>query len=186
MSVCLNISLCIDLILMVRYPFNKKESRVPIYLTVSSIVSILSGTLIVCYPINYAAIIVGNIMCLVLILIYLVLFAASLVYTCRKLTGPGISKESRNLILKRHISTTLVYCISNAYMFATCVLNIMPKYHDTFSMNQVVDAWWADTLKILFVIQGLTIPLLRLNEPYFYSIVQSKILHWWKSSAKIE
>lgn len=39
LSISLNTCLCLDLILMVRYPFGKKESRVPWYLTISCIIA---------------------------------------------------------------------------------------------------------------------------------------------------
>lgn len=39
LSISLNIMLCIDLVLMVRYPFDNKESRLPVYLAVSVLIS---------------------------------------------------------------------------------------------------------------------------------------------------
>ena len=44
MVLMLQMMLCVDLILMVRYPFDKKEGRVPIYMAVSVIVSLFCAT----------------------------------------------------------------------------------------------------------------------------------------------
>ena len=48
-SVGLNTSLCVDLILMVHYPFTKKEGRISIYLAVSVLVGATIATLMVLF-----------------------------------------------------------------------------------------------------------------------------------------
>lgn len=54
-SISLNTCLCVDLILMVRYPFTNKENRIPFYLIYSVIISVTIGmfTVIFSYKTDY-------------------------------------------------------------------------------------------------------------------------------------
>ena len=60
--------------------------------------------------------------------IYVNIFIFSVVYTCRKLSGPGMSKEVRNLILKRHILTSVLFLVFNQYIFATAIIQVLPEW----------------------------------------------------------
>ena len=44
-------------------------------------------------------------------------FFFSTIYACRKLSGPGMCAEVRQLVLKRHIITIAVYIIAYFYVF---------------------------------------------------------------------
>ena len=87
-----------------------------------------------------------------------------------------MSKEVRNLVLKRHILTTMLYLVSNSYLFATFFMLMLPSWNS--GVERDLDTWWTRALKILFVCQGFFIPLARLSEPYFYEIVGHKIQKW--------
>lgn len=130
-TVLLNIMLSIDLILTVRYPFKKKEGRNKIYLAVSVIVSAFytSGIGFTHDGDNYYefSIYFG----MITLCLFFVIFIVSIVYTCKKLSGPGMSKEVRNLVLKRHILTTLLYIVSNLYLFATFFIYALPSWDVT-------------------------------------------------------
>ena len=175
-TVMLNMCLSIDLILLVRYPFAQKDGRNKIYVTVSILVSLLytCGLGFSSSPDDTTyemAVWLGIIM----LCIYFCIFLFSIVYTCKKLSGAGMSKEVRNLVLKRHILTTLLYLVSNSYLFATFFILEIPSWKNT---EISLDTWWTRTLKILFICQGFFIPLARLSEPYFYEILGHKITKW--------
>lgn len=47
LSISLNTCLCVDLILMVRFPFDKKESRIPKYLAASIFLAVIEALLLI-------------------------------------------------------------------------------------------------------------------------------------------
>ena len=51
-------------------------------------------------------------------LLFLLCFLVSVIYVCRKLSGPGMNKQVRELVMKRHIFTLTAYIITWAYFFA--------------------------------------------------------------------
>ena len=117
MAVMLNIMLCIDLVLMVRYPFEKKESRIPWYLIISFIFSIPSTITIVLKPSSNKMMTLGCFLAFTYKSVFILIFICSVIYICRKLSGPGFSKEVRNLVLKRHIMTTVLWLVTNTYTY---------------------------------------------------------------------
>lgn len=103
-----------------------------------------------------------------LILAYFV----SVVYACRKLRGPGISKAVREQVMKRHILTIGFFIFANLYE----IIGIYASFYADFRNQQVkYDQWYYRTLKILFAFQGYFNPILRVSEPCFYQIIASKI-----------
>ena len=181
-TVMLNMCLSIDLILLVRYPFDKKDGRNKIYVSVSVFISLFytSGLGFSSSPEDLFYIIIVW-MGIVILCCYFLVFLFSIVYTCKKLSGPGMSKEVRNLVLKRHILTTLLYLLSNTYLFATFFILALPEWKN---MEIEMDTWWTRTLKIIFVCQGFSIPLARLSEPYFYEIIGHKMQKWCSQTAR--
>lgn len=177
MTVMLNMMLSIDLILTVRYPFKKKDDRNKIYVAISVLFSLVytCGMGFSNDGENFYDF--SKWMGIVMLSLFFAVFVVSIAYTCKKLSGPGMSKEVRNLVLKRHILTTVLYLISNSYLFATFFILALPSW-DSNDNDRTLDTWWTRTLKILFVCQGFFIPLVRLSEPYFYEIIGHKISKW--------
>ena len=149
MTVMLNIMLCIDLVLMVRYPFEKKESRIPWYLMISLILSIPSAITLVLQADSNMAMTIGSYLAFTYKTTFILIFICSVIYICRKLSGPGFSKEVRNLVLKRHIMTTVLWLITNTYTFIN-VSFILTRDMKDIMMYKGNDSWWACTLKIMF------------------------------------
>ena len=89
-----------------------------------------------------------------------------------------MSSEVRRLILVRHIGSSLIYFVCNAYMLASLVIWILPEWKENYQVKER-DEWWSRLLKMLFVTQGFFIPLLRLTEPFFYAVATRKIKQWW-------
>ena len=174
-TVMLNMMLSIDLILTVRYPFKKKEGRNPIYLTISVVFSTLYTSGLGFSHNSDNMYIFSIYMGVVVLCLFFLVFVVSVVYTCKKLSGPGMSKEVRNLVLKRHILTTVLYIVCNCYLFATFFILAMPAWT---SSEKELDTWYTRALKLIFVSQGFFIPLARLSEPYFYEIVGHKMSLW--------
>lgn len=148
MTIMLNMMLSIDLILTVRYPFKKKDGRNMIYLTISLIVAAVytsglgfthSGDTYYQFSISMGQ----AVLCL-----FFLIFLVSIVYTWRKLSGQGMSKEVRNLVLKRHILTTTLYMFSNLYLFATFFIISLPGWKTS---ERELDTWWTRSLKLIFV-----------------------------------
>ena len=90
-SSLINTMLCFDLILMLRYPFDKKESRFPMYIIISVILTIPAATMMTfsesMYWLKF-----GSGLGLSYVVIFMVTFIISVVYACKKLNGPGFSK----------------------------------------------------------------------------------------------
>ena len=116
--------------------------------------------------------------------IYLAVFNFSIIYTWKKLSGPGMSKQVRNLVLIRHILTSVLYFLFNIYIFASPILVLAGNTDFT---DYELDVWWTRLLKILFASQGFVIPLSRLSEPYFFEILGRKLKKFWgKNDASID
>ena len=118
MTLMLNIMLSIDLFLMIRYPFSKKDSRMTLYLIISFIMSVISAY----FGLNGDA---GNEIQLKItmwmidltFLVYFLCFLSTTIYAWIKLSGPGMSKEVRMLVIKRHVLTGILYSLCNVYSF---------------------------------------------------------------------
>lgn len=88
LSLTLNTMLCLDLILMVRNPFQSKESRLPKYVVVSILLS-LPVAYMQSFPGDshpFEILKIGSYGSILLLAMYLTLFLASIVYTVKKLS----------------------------------------------------------------------------------------------------
>ena len=132
MSLCLNTALCIDLILMVRYPFDKKENRVIVYLVVSGVISVLIAFGTVIFTLSPALVGTGILLQAIVTSVFVITFVTSVCYTCSKLSGPGMSKEVRGLVLNRHIATMVIYLVCNLYVFISYFAMLIPSMRDDF------------------------------------------------------
>ena len=166
MSLCLNTALCLELIFLVRYPFERKEKRSRVYYIVSILVSIIISTIAILFPPTNFWIHLVNGLILGLTAIYILTFIASLIYCCKKLYGAGISKEVRRQILWRHVLTCLVFMICNTYLTMTPIIQNLPAWLNNY--DKTLNTPGIMILKFLFASQGLLIPVLRLSEPYFF------------------
>ena len=76
---------------MLRYPFDKKESRFPMYIIISLILTIPAATMMTfsesMYWLKF-----GSGLGLSYVVIFIVTFIISVVYAFKKLNGPGFSK----------------------------------------------------------------------------------------------
>lgn len=113
---CLNA----DLILMIKYPFKDKQSRMKFYLTACFIASISVAVIVTSvinnsqlqktwpfyfFVLGYGAIVFISV--------------ASSIFAYKKLSKPGISGEIRTTILKRHILAIVLYLVFNLYIYVS-------------------------------------------------------------------
>ena len=90
---------------------------------------------------------------------------ASIIFAYRRLSKPGISTSARNLILKRHALSILIFICTNANIMVTVAYTI---FYIPLPKN---NPWWTIVLKIMFFMEGLVSPLVRLNEPVFRILI---------------
>ena len=146
MTIALNLCLCLDLFLMIRYPFAKKDKLMNIYVWVSLVASIV---------VSIKSAWATNI-------IFLVTGVGSSIFAFSFLNKPGISREIRSLVLKRHISSIVFFFVADQYVILSCLMVVM---YPSFSAQN--DYWWTKTLKVIFYTQGYFMPFIRCQEPAF-------------------
>jgi hypothetical protein len=181
MNIVLNAALAIDLILMLKYPFKAKEPRIPMYVITAFITSCLLcitwvmtvaksqqlNTIRPAKPVMWFAV--------TLIVLQLLISIVSIIYALVKLCRPGISKESRKLVLIRHILSIIFFNISNLYIIIILLTWIFSEYIKKNNWN-VVDNKWIGVSKIIFASQGIYLPILRLVEPFFFKTLKENII----------
>ena len=89
---------------------------------------------------------------------------ASAIFASYRLCKPGVSRELRVLILKRHVSYIICYGICNLYLFIQSYQKILTSSGYPIKTG----TWWINGTEVLYFSQGIIIPALRLTEPYFY------------------
>ena len=92
---------------------------------------------------------VGSGLGLAYALIFIITFIISVIYSAKKLNGPGFSKQVRRLVLKRHIITLVFFLISNFYLYMNVTL---VTFYSTERLDKdfPIDVWWAKMFKIIF------------------------------------
>jgi hypothetical protein len=162
---------------MIKYPFTVKEKRVPLYLACSVLIVIpltifwflslqleplANGSPDDLYPVPSSA---AKFLCLSVIVAYPAVSIVSILYAIKKLCKPGISNETRKLVLVRHVLSIVGFQISQAYFMMS------------FFVVQGIDVRtiYTATSVVIFSAQGIYMPLLRLSEPFFFGVVWQNI-----------
>ena len=106
---------------------------------------------------------------------FVAIFIISLVYGVIKLTRPGISQDVRKKVLGRHALYIIFFFIVNLYTMGSSMLSnkkvLRAFRHGYFQNNTFVLI-----LKLLFQVQGIFMPFLRVFEPYFFRVFREKTL----------
>ena len=128
--VSLCISLCIDLIIMLKRPFLNKDSLINIYVCYSILAALVMTTIALRVwnriNINFKYVQCGLITSV--IIFYLGIIVYSTVFACMKLSEPGISSEVRRLVLLRHVMTMLTWVLVNLYPMVGFSVATMPRW----------------------------------------------------------
>jgi hypothetical protein len=117
----LNIVLCLDLVLMIKYPFNDKESRLKYYIWSSFSVAFFIGVANVVYLNAGESKRWPYIIYIGWFTFFLAMAIYSTIYAGCKLIRPGISGQVRTLILKRHFLCIFFFMISNVYLLVVSI-----------------------------------------------------------------
>lgn len=83
----------------------------------------------------------------------------SSIWACRKLSKPGISREVKMLILKRHVSYIVCYFLCNFYLLWQAIQEKRGTKKKKLG--------WIDASEIAYYSQGIIMPAIRSVEPYF-------------------
>lgn len=150
LSLALNICLLSDLILMIKYPFKDKDSRLKIYITFSIFLSAFVSVFLVLQ--GDLTTNMNGFSFFIYAYVTLILYAMiSTYYAYHKLSKPGISGEIRTLVLKRHVVAVTAYIICNSYVFLTAIYLVnQSKDNSKIHLNIEKDSWWKILLKVLF------------------------------------
>ena len=160
MVIMLNIMLCLDLILTFRSPFKKPESRYWIYLTVSVLISLFPGIMRSIFMANSQSPFIYGWIIVVSFVFYLVVAILSIYYAMKHLNRPGMSSESRALLMRRHIS----YILMNV---ACQIYNVFSKITTNLNPTKSFQGYICAILIVLFFGQGIWLNLVRLLEPSY-------------------
>ena len=170
----LNISLSIDFIMMLRYPFKSNTNRERI-LIACSFLAALSQLWLGFFDYKhdtyywvYFMVSVGIVSVLLLIF--------TIFYVIFKLRKDSISKDIVSVIFKRHLLQIVAVLLCDAYSWVGYVYFILyPElYDDKTGLIEVYGAnppIWLCILKIFYIYPGFIMPLVRLSEPLFYKII---------------
>ena len=172
----LHASLCLDLVLVLMKPFSPKESRTKYYIGVSVAFGLIQSSFAVFFKSSWDsqnwAYFVVSYLALILVLIVWITSFGSIIYASLKLCKTSISQQTRKLMMARHIVCIVSFTLSNIYIQAGCVFyavtNKSPYTTD-------YDGALIMAMKISLGAQGLYLPLTRFFEPYFYTILASKV-----------
>jgi hypothetical protein len=94
---------------------------------------------------------------------------ASIIFAYLRLSKPGISESARNLVLKRHAASISIYILTNLNIIVTLVYACFGLTFPNPTPSE--SPWWTITLKMMFYMEGVLSPLIRLNEPIFRLLI---------------
>ena len=94
---------------------------------------------------------------------------ASIIFAYLRLSKPGISESARNLVLKRHAASISIYILTNLNIIVTLVYACFKLEFPNPVPSE--SPWWTITLKMMFYMEGVLSPLIRLNEPIFRLLI---------------
>jgi hypothetical protein len=98
---------------------------------------------------------------------------ASIIFAYLRLSKPGISESARNLVLKRHAASISIYILTNLNIIVTLVYSCFRLKFPNQEPSE--SPWWTITLKMMFYMEGVLSPLIRLNEPIFRLLITKTI-----------
>jgi len=167
----LNIFMALDLINSIKFPFRPKTSRYYVLFTIaSSFIVACFQTMMYTRGFRWQTRLLAVWFSLTS-LIYLCSAVYSILYARRKLQRPGISREVRDLVFRRHIVQIVVFIFSYSYFFVSIIID----WFITSSKRVDVHNFFLSALKINFALQGLYLPLSRVIEPAFVNVVKKKL-----------
>lgn len=139
MTLCLNVCLSADLVLMIKYPFKQKEGRVKWYMLYSVTFSLAIAILSLMNVSRVSEKMwMENLLNSALLLAFIVfIFSAfySVIFAYRKLSAPGISGQVRSLIMTRHFLSLLTFFVCNLYVMSCFTWLFITKFSGEENCN---------------------------------------------------
>lgn len=113
----------LEIILIITYPFSDPEKRLNrYYIPITLVLSVfMSVPLVFTWVIGEYWFTAATYTLYATILVYWVLVLWSIFITITKLCRPGISQETRNLVVKRHLISCAGFVLVNVYPQASAV-----------------------------------------------------------------
>jgi len=172
LSITLNTCVCCDMILMLRSPLHDKSARVRKYVAISVFISIICafGNMAAYEPGMNSLFFALEFNVMITTFFFVALY--SVYYGSKKLSEPGINQEVKTLVMKRHTTLIIFTFILNTDIWLETLLMMVRIYRTDEEESYSYDGFLTSTVKLIFYMQGIVMPLLRLNEPAFYQIIQ--------------
>ena len=126
MTICLTYCLCIDLILMLRWPLKQKGARTTLYHIWSGAIS-TSVCFFYWLQLDNLSIQVLRVLVWGVLDSIIIIAPISICYAWVKLSKPGLSSEVRSLILSRHLYTMLFFLVANSYILLSWTVALLPS-----------------------------------------------------------
>ena len=164
-SMVFNICICFDLILMIKHPFDSKAKRIVKYHISSYTIGIIAGLEKVFFPEALGGQSYLGWTQLISFICFMIMGLFSSFWACSKLSKPGISREVRMLVLKRHVSYIICYFLCNLYLL---IQGIQLYEKNKLKKSIKTGETWINISEIAYFSQGLIIPAIRAVEPYFF------------------
>ena len=144
-----NICICVDLILMIKHPFVSKSKRITRYHIVSYTYALLTTLEKFYFEQAEYKVLFGDYLSIMQILAYvgfLVMGISSSVFAVVRLCKPGVSRELRVLILKRHVSYIICYALCNLYL----LIQSWQRLTSSKGNEVKTGTWWINATEILY------------------------------------
>lgn len=167
----LNIAMAVDLICMIKYPFRPKSVKFYVLFSFASsfVVAVLNE---IAFYNNYLwRYRILSIWLLLTALIYVVTATASIIYAIKQLLRPGISQEIRTVVFRRHVLSIICFIIAYAYFFMSVAIDWFKIGNQQFNLH----FRYLKVLKVIFILQGVYLPLIRFIEPAFYKVLKENM-----------
>ena len=169
----LNWCLAIDLVYMIKYPFKPSTKRMYLFYGLTFIGSACIGFANLQeydHHIEKRNEILSTWLCFSS-LIYIITALTSIVYSWVKLRSPAISQEVRKLIFIRHVMTILLFSFGYTYFFVSAFIY---RFYDP-DLEKNIKCSILNVMKIIFALQGLYLPLIRLAESAFIYALKNNL-----------
>ena len=112
-SICISI----DLVIVVRNPFSSHKSRTWYYYVVTAIISVMTACLKLLSTLQADRFTYGlAYLEIIEYIVFLIFSIASIVIAAYRLLQPGVKKQLRTLIIKRHLLYIFTFLVCNMYI----------------------------------------------------------------------
>ena len=168
MIIGLNICLSLDLILTLRNPFMKSQSRYVTYVLITLIVAAVPAFQRVVNQDTAKSQFTYGWIVVVIFFIYIVTACYSIFFGMKFLFRPGISSEARKMTMRRHVFYIAMNILCQVY-------NFLSRLETDIDPTLQYDHWCITTFAVFFFGQGIFLNIVRWFEPGYLEIVRNNL-----------